>query len=278
MTHPALAATWRQPDATQYAALSFLARYRGDTLRGYTQDLKAFLGWCAERAIEPLQAQRPHLELYLRWMEQQRGLAPATIGRRFTTVAGFYRYAVIDGHCDKDPSLAVTRPRVPWEGQRRTVLRPLEYAALLTAARRDGPGSHALVALLGMIGLRISGATTINLTDLRSQSGYELLTIIGKGAKPALIPLPVPVLRAVREAADGRSAGPLLLDRHGERLSPAAAAGRLRRLAKGHRPHPAPESAHAAQDVLHRRTGQRRSASRHAVRDAARRLPDHPAL
>ena len=40
------------------------------------------------------------------------------------------------------------------------------------------------------------------------------------------------MLRAVRDAADGRSAGPLLLNRHGERLRPAAAAGRLRRLAK----------------------------------------------
>ena len=231
MSHPDLAAPWRQADPTQMAALSFLARYRGDTLRAYTQDLRIFLGWCAERDVEPLQALRPHLELYLRWMEQ-RGLAPATIGRRFTTVAGFFRYAVIDGHCDKDPSLAVTRPRVPWEGQRRTVLHPLEYAALLTAARRDGPNSHALVALLGMIGLRVSEATRIDVTDLRSQAGYELLTIMGKGAKPALIPLPVPVLRAVRDATDGRSAGPLLRNRHGERLSPAAAATRLRRLAR----------------------------------------------
>jgi integrase/recombinase XerD len=122
-------------------------------------------------------------------MEQQ-GLAPATIGRRFTTVVGFYRYAVIDGRSEKVPSLEVTRPRVPWEGQRRTVLHPLEYAALLTAAQRDGPSSHALVALLGMIGVRVGEATAINITDLRSQSGYELLTILGKGAKPALIPLP----------------------------------------------------------------------------------------
>ena len=88
---------------------------RGATLRAYTQDLRSFLRWCTERGVEPLLVERPHLELYLRWTEQQ-GLAPATIGRRFTTVAGFYRYAVIDGHCDKDPSPAVTRPRVPWEG------------------------------------------------------------------------------------------------------------------------------------------------------------------
>jgi integrase/recombinase XerD len=103
MTHPALAAQWRQADPTQLAALSFLARYRGDTLRAYKQDLRAFLGWCAEHDVEPLQALRPHLELYLRWMEQRR-LAPATIGRRFTTVAGFYRYAVIDGLRMTSPS------------------------------------------------------------------------------------------------------------------------------------------------------------------------------
>ena len=181
MTQPALAGQWQPADPTHYAALSFLARYRGDTLRAYSQDLRYFLTWCAERSLEPLEAQRPHLELYLRWMEQ-RALAPSTIGRRFTTVSGFYHYAVIDGHCQKDPSLAVPRPRVPWEGQRRTVLHPLEYAALLTTARRDGPGSHALVALLGMIGLRVGEAIRVDITDLRTQSGYELLTIMGKGA------------------------------------------------------------------------------------------------
>ena len=45
------------------------------------------------------------------------------------------------------PSLAVTRSRVSWEGHRRNVLDPLEYAALLTAARRDGSGTHALAPL-----------------------------------------------------------------------------------------------------------------------------------
>lgn len=83
-----------------------------------------------------------------------------------------------------------------------------------------------------MIGQRVGEATGINITDLRSQSGYELLTIMGKGAKPALIPLPVPVLRAVRNAIADRAAGPLLLNRYGERLSRQAAAGQLSRLAR----------------------------------------------
>ena len=187
--------------------------------------------WCADRQLQPLQVTRPHLELYVRWLED-RGYAPATIGRRFTTVAGFYRYAVLDGHLQVDPSVAVTRPKVPWEAQRRTVLHPLEFAALLTAARDDCPGSHALVALLGMIGLRIGETCRINVTDLHAQAGYELLTVLGKGSKPALIPLPVPVLRAVRESIGDRRSGPLLLNTRGGRLSPSSAATRLRTLAR----------------------------------------------
>ena len=216
-------------DSTSYAVASYLARYRDLTLRAYRQDMLAFLRWCTERDLDPLKAQRPHLELYLRWMES-RGFAPATIGRRFGTVAGFYKYAVLDGNATSDPTAAVTRPRVAWEGQRRTVLHPLEYAALLTAARRDGPQSHALVALLGMLGLRVSEACGADITDLHYESGYELLRIIGKGRKPAEIPLPVPVLRAVHEACMDRKAGPILLNRKGARMTPACATGRLRRL------------------------------------------------
>ena len=33
-------------DVTRLAVASFLARYREPTLTAYTQDLKAFLGWC----------------------------------------------------------------------------------------------------------------------------------------------------------------------------------------------------------------------------------------
>lgn len=218
-------------DITSYAVASFLARYRGMTLRAYKQDTKAFLRWCDERRLLPLEAERPHLELYLRWMEGW-GYAPATMGRRFGTVAGFYKFAVLDGHMPANPTVAVTRPRIQWESQRRTVLHPLEYAALLTAARHESPQAHALVALLGMLGLRVSEACHADIGDLTYESGYELLTVLGKGAKPARIPLPVPVLRAVKDAITDRGSGPVLVNTRGGRLSPASATGQLRRLTR----------------------------------------------
>ena len=83
-----------------------------------------------------------------------------------------------------NPAAAVTRPRVLWESQRRTVLHPLEYAALLTAARRDGASSHALVALLGMLGLRISeGSIRYNLRTLYdTRKGKGMLSTHGSAA------------------------------------------------------------------------------------------------
>jgi integrase len=88
--------------------------------------------------------------------------------------------------------------------QKRTVPHPLEFAALLTAARGSGPNDPRLVCLLGMLGLRVSEAGATDITDIRYESGHELLHIVGKGTKPADIPLPIPVLRAVREAIGGR--------------------------------------------------------------------------
>ena len=217
-------------DATQWAVAGFLARYREPTRRSYTLDLRAFLGWCVSNDRDMLHVTRAELELYLRHLES-RGYAVATIARRVGTVATFYRYAVIDGLIPTNPADAVTRPRVCWEGQRRTVLHPLEFAAILTAARDAGPVEHALVALLGMLGLRVSEACNADVTDLRYDSGYELLHIVGKGAKPADIPLPIPVLRAVRQVIAERTTGALLRTRTGRRLDRPAAARMVARLA-----------------------------------------------
>lgn len=144
-------------DMARLALASFLARYREPTLTAYTQDLKAYLGWCQQYELNLLRVTRGELEMYLRFLEG-RGYAAATIARRFGTVATFYKYAVIDGVIPANPADAVSRPKVAWEGQRRTVLHPLEFAALLSAARSSDPNDHALVCLLGMLGLRVSEA------------------------------------------------------------------------------------------------------------------------
>jgi site-specific recombinase XerD len=50
-----------------------------------------------------------------------------------------------------------------------------------------------------------------------------VLHVLGKGAKPAEIPLPIPVLRAVRAATDRRTTGPLFVSAKGQALTRGAA-------------------------------------------------------
>ncbi len=58
------------------------------------------------------------------------------------------------------------------------------------------------------------------------------MTVLGKGSKLALIPLPPRVARAVDMAAGERLSGPLLLAQYGLRLNRHAATRIVRRLAK----------------------------------------------
>jgi integrase/recombinase XerD len=78
-------------------------------------NFRCYLAWCAERGLDPLAARRPHLELYIRWMQEIRRFKPSTVSRRFSVAAGFYRTCVIDGLLEHSPAEHVRRPAVPAE-------------------------------------------------------------------------------------------------------------------------------------------------------------------
>ena len=94
------------------------------------------------------------------------------------------------------------------------------------------PTDHALACLLGLLGLRISEACGINIEALSTERGHRTVTVLGKGSKLAVIPLPPRVARAVDQAAGDRHAGPLLLTQAGNRMNRQAAARIVRRLAR----------------------------------------------
>ena len=95
------------------AVAAYLARYKGDSRTHTASDLRTFLEWCARHELAPLAAERPHIELFLRWMQEVRRYKPSTVSRRLSAVTGFYRTCVIDGVLDHSPADYVRRPYVP---------------------------------------------------------------------------------------------------------------------------------------------------------------------
>ena len=213
------------------AVAAYLARFK-DATRVHTEsDLRAFLTWCTERRLPPLAAQRVHIELYVRWMQEIRRFKPSTVSRRMSVVAGFYRTCVIDQVLPASPADYVRRPNVPPESP-TLGLSHLQFEAMLAAARDStNPNDFALVAMLGLLGLRIFEACGANIADLGEEHGHRVLKVHGKGGKVVLTPLPPAVARAVERAVGQRNQGPILLNRRGVRMDRHAATRRLRRLA-----------------------------------------------
>ena len=218
-------------DRLRLAAAAYLARFTGPSRQHTKSDLRCYLSWCAERGLDPLTARRPHLELYIRWMQELRHFKPSTVSRRFSVVAGFYKTCVIDGLLEHSPAEHVRRPAVPPESPTLGFTH-LQFEALLTAARQSpDPCAFALVAMLGLLGLRIFEATGADITDLGEEHGHRVLRVCGKGAKVVQIPLPPAVGRAIDRAIGDRTGGPILLNSRGTRMDRHAATRRLRYLA-----------------------------------------------
>ena len=207
-------------DPAELAAAAFLARYQGRTLEAYRHDLRRFFQWARDVGLDDLAAARPQIELYVRHLEEA-GLAPSTIDRRISTVCGFYRFAHIDGVISSNPAQYVRRPRIH-PSQARGLDRG-ELAAFLLTAERCDHAHAALAVLLGLNGLRVSEACSANVEELGFERGHRTLRIIGKGAKPATIPLVPRTARTVDLAVGERCEGPILLRQDGARLDPRTA-------------------------------------------------------
>ena len=97
------------PYQLRLAVIAYLARFKGSSREHTESDLRCYLNWCAGHGLDPLAAQRPHLELYIRWMQETRRFKPSTVSRRFSVTAGFYRTCPIDGVLEHSPAEHVRR-------------------------------------------------------------------------------------------------------------------------------------------------------------------------
>lgn len=234
-TVPAPVFTGRTATQAELAAMGFLARYSGPTHDAYQTSLRILFSWCGSVNADPLEVKRPVLEMFARYLEVDRSNSPVTVCHHLSIVRCFYRFAEIDGYLDKSPAEHLRMPRVFRDESKTLGLDRNELGALIQTARASSPTDAALITLLGMLGLRVSEACNVRIEDFQDiERGHRVLRLVGKGGKPATIPVPVSVARALDAAAGERTSGVLLQrqSRYGGPMNRKAAALAVDRLRK----------------------------------------------
>jgi integrase/recombinase XerD len=198
--------------SAQLAAVSYLARYSGHTHGLYAYQLRQWFAWCESNGLDPLAGiQRAHVELYVRQLGD-RGLMDSSVVTMMHAVRGYFRFAHIDGLIPSDPAVYARLPKVHRDESRTQGLDRLELIRFLQVAQTISVHHGALAYLLGINALRASEAAAVRIEDYADTlRGHRVLHLVGKGNKPATMPLTVPVLRVLEACRGQRTSGPLIL-------------------------------------------------------------------
>ncbi|MHB8490623.1 MAG: tyrosine-type recombinase/integrase [Solirubrobacteraceae bacterium] len=208
----------------------FLVGHRAKTRQTYHDDLATWFAWCSTNRLDPLQATRSHLELYLRWLEEEATwqrtpggptypYKRASVAKKLQVTCCWYRWLHQEDHISKDPAAHVRRPQVSMESNTLGLDREEIGRFIYTAEASGRPSQYALACLLALNGLRVSEVCDASISDLGVKRGHRVLEIVGKGDKPATIPLVPRTARAVDKAIGDRTEGPILLNTRGTRMN-----------------------------------------------------------
>lgn len=209
----------RTPD-TEAARLTFLARYDAGTAKTYAVALDRFFDWCDTQDLDPLAATRAHLELFSHWLTDDEQLKNSTAYGYLSVVSIWFKLALADGRITHDPTVMLRRPKVYYDDDRLRGLSRHDLEKLILHAAERSPQRAALVVLMGVMGLRVSEALSVRIEDFTGfERGHRVLRLVGKGGKPATMPLPPLVFRVLDRAIGDRTEGFLITTRTGRQAS-----------------------------------------------------------
>ena len=201
----------------------FLAspRLAESTRRAYSFDLRDFGGWLERRGTEVDDVDVRVLADYVGELGRtSRGLAPATIARRISTVRSFLRFTLGPARVPDSPFSSRLPRRLP------EAPKVAEIDGLIDAATDGEPiglRNGALLELVYSAGLRSAEAVGLDLGDVDFEQ--ELVRVRGKGGKERIVPLgeraALAVSRYLRDARPALARGAndaLFLSVRGRRL------------------------------------------------------------
>lgn len=203
------------------AVAGYLMGLEPRTRAQYRGHVAGWLGWCRDNLVEPPEAQLVHLEGYMRWLREVRGLSKSTVRTVAVAVRGLYRYAAATGEI---PAYLFEHARMPrvYGHSSGTYLDRDGASRFLAEASRRSPDERALCLVLLLCGLRVSEAVGLDVEDYSPVAVPTVRIGSRKGDWCQVVALAPAVADAFSGLAARRSTGPLLR-RRGRRMKASEA-------------------------------------------------------
>ena len=151
------------------------------------RDLDKLLRYLSAEKIDVLKVKLEDLEFFAASISDL-GIGPRSLARILSGVRQFYRFLVLDGYLEVDPTELLESPKQP--NHLPEVLSTAEVDLLEQAidlSKWEGHRNRAIIEVLFSCGLRVSELTHLTLSNLYIEEQY--IRVLGKGSKERLVPI-----------------------------------------------------------------------------------------
>lgn len=170
---------------TRYLKLE--RNYSPHTLDAYQRDLRWLLDYCENVGGHPKDMQLKDLELFAGQLHEHH-IGPTSQARILSGVRSFYRFLVLDGYIEQDPTELLESPRL---GEHLPEVLSTEEVDMIEnsidLSKPEGQRNKAIIEVLFSCGLRVSELVNLQLSNLYLDDGF--IRVTGKGNKERLVPI-----------------------------------------------------------------------------------------
>jgi integrase/recombinase XerD len=174
-----------------------------NTLDAYLRDVDKLLHYLATEQKDPLEVQLEDLQQFAAGLHEL-GIGPRSQSRILSGVRAFYRFLLLDGYIEDDPTELLEFPRL---GEHLPEVLSTDEVDRLEAAvdlsKWEGHRNRAIIEVLFSCGLRVSELVNLKLSNLFLDE--QFMRITGKGAKERLVPISPRAIKELMFWFDDRS-------------------------------------------------------------------------
>lgn len=158
-----------------------------NTIEAYRHDLLMLLDFLNEHDLQPTAVKLEDLQQFAVTLHEK-GVVAKSQARILCGVRAFYRFLLLDGYIDADPSELLESPKLPFHIPEYLTLEEVDQLeASFDMSKPESQRNRAIIEVLFSCGLRVSELVTLKLSDLYLEEKF--VRVIGKGNKERLVPI-----------------------------------------------------------------------------------------